>query len=202
MNEIDFGNNQFCGPSVLSAITGINTDEAAAVIQSVTGSYKPVRGVLLKDLMQAFRQLGYKTIEEPWVGSSVFSALYSLHGKDGNYVFMVPGHFIAIESNGNHKYICDNHTKSPINVSSSARLGMKVAALFRVEKVKIAEPIPQPLPEKPQPIIARLEILNGIYSVRVDGMTIGTWTYLEGAMEAMRKAVITAEENERIKKND
>jgi hypothetical protein len=134
MNEIN-GNNKFCGPSVLSAIAGITTDEAEAIIQSIVGSTKAVRGVYYSDLKKAFHSLKFKTVDVPNISNhTVFSALYRLHRQDGTYVFMVPGHFIAIEANGNHKYICDNHTKEPINVSSSARLGMKVLFAFRVFK--------------------------------------------------------------------
>lgn len=128
------GINKFCGPSVLSAIAGITTDEAESLIQRITGSSRAVRGVYMSDLKKAFQSIGYNTADVQWIGHSVFSAVVGLHGRDGTYVFMVPGHFIAIESNGNKKYICDNHTKEPINVSSSARLGMKVVSLFRVWK--------------------------------------------------------------------
>lgn len=135
MNSIQFGNNQFCGPSVLSAICGISTDEAAAVLSSITGKNK-ITGIFIRDLKTAFNHLGYDCLTVAVPNGSLFSTLFYLHGKDGQYVFTVPGHFIAIELNGNHKYICDNHTKEPINVGSSARLGMRVQAVLKVEKRK------------------------------------------------------------------
>ncbi len=133
MNKVNFGNNKFCGPSVMSAICGISTDEASAVISRITGRAK-VRGVYLSELKRAFELAGYPVEQIEPTGQSVFGCLFSLHGKDGYYVFMVPGHFIAIEMNGNHKYICDNHSKEPINVSNSARLGQKVIGLLKVSK--------------------------------------------------------------------
>lgn len=136
MNNIQFGSNQFCGPSVLSAICGITTDEAAAVIQSVTGQHRDVKGVFSSDLRKSFVSLGYKcqTVNIP-SGFSVFKAMFALTGKDGIYIFMVPGHFIAIEVNGKNRFICDNHTKEPINLSNSSRLSQKVSSIFKVEKL-------------------------------------------------------------------
>ncbi len=133
MNPIQFGTNQFCGPSVISAICGITTDEAVAVLQNVIGNTRKVTGVYERDLIKAFDRLNYRSTKWRILGRSIFSNMLSL--VDGVYVFMVPGHYVAIEVNGSHRYICDNHTKSPINVSSSARLGMKVVSILKVEKM-------------------------------------------------------------------
>jgi len=134
MNKVQFGKNEFCGPSCISAIAGINTDEASAVLSSITGRSK-ITGVYPSELEKAFNILGYNVEGIPSLaGSTIFSSLFQLHGKDGYYVFTIPGHFVAIELNGNHKYICDNHSKSPINVSSSARLGQRVQRVVKVTK--------------------------------------------------------------------
>jgi hypothetical protein len=132
MNTITFGTNTFCGPSVISAITGLSTDKAAETISRITGRKKVV-GVYSHELEKAFHLLDYKTERIPVSSRSVFGMLYVLK-RDGTYVFMVPGHFIAIEINGNDKFICDNHTRTPINISASARLNQKVIGLFRVWK--------------------------------------------------------------------
>jgi len=134
MNRILFGKNEFCGPSVLSAICGISTDEAAAVLSSITGRNK-VAGIYIRELKSAFNQLGYNCVDVLLArGTSLSASPVPLHGKDGQYIFTIPGHFIAIELNGNHKYICDNHTKEPINVGASARLSMRVQHVFKVVK--------------------------------------------------------------------
>lgn len=132
MNEVSFGNNKFCGPSVMSAILGITTDEAAAVISSITGR-KKVAGVYLSDLKKAFESCGCMTADIEVRATTVFGNLFNIK-TEGYYVFMVPGHFIAIEINGSHRYICDNHSRSPINAGSSARLGQKTTHIIRVLK--------------------------------------------------------------------
>lgn len=132
MHNVSFGKNLFCGPSAVSAIAGITTDEAASILSRITGKRK-ITGVYLDELKKAFEFLGYKVQDQNLSARTVYGCLFGLR-TDGYYVFMVPRHFIAIEVNGSHKYICDNHSKNPINASSSARLGDKAIACFRIVK--------------------------------------------------------------------
>lgn len=135
MNSIEFGNNRYCGPSVMSAILGITTDEAEAVIQSVTGQKRNVTAVYENDLRKAFESLNYKTEAIEASSNTVFGCLFRMRlSQSGMFVFTVPGHFIAIEINGGHMYICDNHSKEPIRAVNSARLSQKVVKIFKVIK--------------------------------------------------------------------
>lgn len=134
MNKVNFGKNTFCGPSVISAIAGCTTDEAEALIQSVRGNRKKVVGAYLSELTEVFRELNYSVSSLRGLeNQSIFSSMFRIR-DDGYYVFLIPGHFIAIEVNGNNRFICDNHTKSPINLSNSARLNQKVLGVIRVIK--------------------------------------------------------------------
>lgn len=141
MNSVNFGENKFCGPSVMSAIIGITTDEASAVLLSIIKRHSPrtrkVTGVIPRDLKLAFNTYGFSSQDIEVNGYNVFANLHWIINKgnaDGYYIFMVPGHYIAVELNGQHKYICDNRSKDPINVSNSARLGQKVVSIFKVVK--------------------------------------------------------------------
>lgn len=133
--QINENGNKFCGPSVISAICGISTDHAADVINLIRGKV-PIRtkvtGVYMHELKNAFRYLRYNCEDIKYDGR-LFSFLTSSMAE-GIYVIMIPGHFIAIEVNGNHKYICDNHTKEPINAAVSARAMQKVIAVIKVTK--------------------------------------------------------------------
>lgn len=132
METVKFGNNTYCGPSVMSAIAGINTDEAARIISSITGK-KRVTGVYEEHLRIAFDLIGFKTEKIQVTANTVFGNLF--HLTNGIYVFTVPGHYIAIEIDGNHRFICDNRTRSPINISASARLSQKVVSIIKVWRV-------------------------------------------------------------------
>ena len=135
------GHNRFCGPAVLSIITGKSTDECADVIRSINGEYK-IRGVYLTDLLKAASKLNFNTLRINTEGSSLFRALTELSLVDGIYIVTVPNHFVCIEVKDKQIYFCDNHTKEPIKDASSARLMQKVVAAYRVSKrteVKLTE---------------------------------------------------------------
>jgi len=54
--------NQYCGPSAISAITGIGTAEAATVIRSVTGQ-RFVKSATYSGVTVALSKLGYKATQ-------------------------------------------------------------------------------------------------------------------------------------------
>lgn len=137
IEEIKQGQNKFCGPAVISAITGITTDEAERVINKVRG-YKldsPVTSIYPSELRAAFEMLGYKTYGIPKSkGRSIYFLMLNF-SSNGVYLFYVPNHVIAIEIDGNKRWLIDNHTKKPLTLGSSARLGQRVDAVVKVEKV-------------------------------------------------------------------
>lgn len=131
LNNATIGFNHFCGPAVLSILTGKNTDECAAVITGITGNYK-VKGVMRLDLLEAASRLGFANQPIETISNSLFGAISELIHKDGIYIVTVTGHFVVIEINDKKAYFCDNHTKEPIRAEASARLSMKVVAINRV----------------------------------------------------------------------
>lgn len=133
--------NKYCGPAVLSILTGRNTDECARIIRSINGQYE-VAGVQLDDLLRAADKLGFdqRKIE---VGGSLYRSLLSLSNRNGLYVITVPHHFVVIEVNNKEIFFCDNHTKEPMRAAASARLMQPCLACYRVERRKdYVEPEP------------------------------------------------------------
>lgn len=138
------GMNKFCGPAVLSILTGKSTDECAAVISRINGQYQ-VRGVLLNDLLLAAERLGFDSKAVDSAGS-LFGTIVRLVHNDGMYIVMVPSHFVTIEVKDKKAFFCDNHTKEPIPAASSARLGQKVISVYKV--TKRPEIVLPPIPPK------------------------------------------------------
>jgi hypothetical protein len=140
MNEIKFGDNKYCVPSVISSFTGITTDEAVVVIQSVLKTNREIRGVPVTRIPDCFNELGYSCRKIPHFGSTVFSALLSIK-TDGMYMFHVGSprssstHVIGIEIANGNRYLCDNRTKSPIKAAVSARLMQSLLDVFKVERM-------------------------------------------------------------------
>lgn len=134
INRATNKSNGWCGPAVISSITGCTTDEAAKVIQEIRGNSRQVVGVDHTDLCEAFKRLGYNTTYYTHLAraGNLFYVLSIL--SDGVYVIIVPGHYICIEVDGPRRYICDNHTKKPLNASISSRGMQRVMMVIGVEK--------------------------------------------------------------------
>ncbi len=62
LKDINFGLNEYCGPAVLSALTGESTDRCASVIMSITGK-TVVKAVDFDDLVKAFKKLRFDRSE-------------------------------------------------------------------------------------------------------------------------------------------
>lgn len=132
LHAVSVGMNKFCGPAVLSILTGKSTDECARVISSINGQYR-VEGVQLNDLLRAADKLGFDQKAYDASGS-LYMTLTRLVNDDGMYIVTVPNHFVAIEVSEKKIYFCDNHTKEPMPAASSARMLQKVLGVHKVIK--------------------------------------------------------------------
>jgi hypothetical protein len=140
LNAVTLGMNKYCGPAVLSILTGRDTDECARVISSINGQYQ-VAGVQLDHLIKAANKLGFDS-KLIGVSGTLYRTLVSIANDDGQYIVTVPNHFIVIEVNNKEIFFCDNHTKEPIRAASSARLMQACIACYKVEKRKnFIEPV-------------------------------------------------------------
>jgi len=146
LNAANIGMNKFCGPAVLSILTGKSTDECARVISSINGQYR-VEGVLLTDLLRAADKLGFDQIPRAAAGS-LYGTLVMHSNNDGMYIFTLPNHYVCIEVNNKKIYFCDNHTKEPMPAASSARLLQKVLSVHQLTKrpETVIPPKPEPKP--------------------------------------------------------
>jgi hypothetical protein len=131
LKDINFGINTFCGPSVMSALTGKSTDECAAVISAVSGRQE-IRAVSTAHLIEAFKRLRFDMIEVNRIGYSLYSNLMALSRNEGMYIVMVPKHVVAVEVIDGHIFLVDNHSKQPLDASASARLSQKCEAVYKI----------------------------------------------------------------------
>lgn len=136
LNEV-FGVNQYCGPGVLSALTGLSTDRCAAVISAVTGR-NVIKGTQIPHLLEAAKRLGFESSEVKPLASTVYGQICQLVNQDGYYIISVPSHVIAMEIRDKAVYLIDNQTKQPVSAQSSARLLLRVMGVYKL-KGKTAE---------------------------------------------------------------
>lgn len=145
MREVKTGSNQYCGPAVLSILTGRSTDECASLIRSVDPHYSG-REVQLTVLVEVLKKISFNCNLVPNTSGSIFSVFHRIYNNPGFYVVVVRKHVVCVEVQADKQILlCDNHTKEPINGAASARLGQFVEAIYKVEP-------------KPAPVFLRNEI--------------------------------------------
>lgn len=134
--DANIGQSIYCGPAVLSIYTGCDTDVCAEEIGKVNHQFK-IKGVLPKDLIAAGNVMGLDFKEIPsfenrsifWAGSVLIKMPPAM------YLVTIPKHYIALEVRDHTIYICDNHTKTEIELQNSARLSQKIERVWKVTKV-------------------------------------------------------------------
>lgn len=132
MNKVKIGQNQYCVPAVISILTGKDTDECARMISRVTGQSQ-VTMVRYEDAITVLTKLGMEITLVPNASEcSLFTTMHFIAREDGMYLVGVPAHVVAVEVKDHRVFLCDNHTKEPINGASSARLGQRVDRVYRV----------------------------------------------------------------------
>lgn len=105
VNHAKGDTNRYCGPSAISAVTGITTGEAARLIRS--GNHKAsVQGTSNGDVTRALHRLGIGAFEQGYAGSHTLASwLKHTHGARGGRVFLIAaGHHWQLVS-GN-RYVC------------------------------------------------------------------------------------------------
>lgn len=145
LKEVNFGMNQYCGPAVLSAITGKSTDECAAVISKITKN-TVIKAVHITDLLRAVNLLGFNSIAIDRGGYTLFSNLNSLWAHPGIYLIVVPKHVVAVEVTSDGIFLVDNASKEPFRAEASARLTQRVEVIYK-------------LTEKEKPVYLRSELV-------------------------------------------
>lgn len=161
MNEVQFGMNEYCGPAVLSIFTGANTDQCAAEITKVNGKHS-ITGVQPSDLIKAGQTMGLEFKEnEAFIGRSLFWTASALVNFPGTYLITIPRHYISIQVESDRTIlICDNHTKTPMDLQNSSRLSQKVERVWKVTKVF------DWLPPEIQSEIIEVQILSSTVTIK------------------------------------
>ncbi len=136
MNKVIIGDNQFCGPAALSIISGRPVDYCAKVIGEIIG--KPadkVKAVFTVDMLKAFKKVRVDYQKVQPLGYSIYAMANDLARRfePSNYLVTTKNHYVVIElTAGKQILICDNHTKHPMNLASSARLNQAVEEVYKV----------------------------------------------------------------------
>jgi len=162
LKEVNFGLNQYCGPAVLSALTGESTDRCAAVISSVSGRNQ-IKAVSREHFREALKRLKFDVENTNFSSSTLYGTLFRLHNHDGLYVVFVPHHVVAVEVAQNQILICDNHCKTPLDIKQSARLTQKVEDVWKVYPHPIPVFVRSEIKVEKQKYLCRLDVMEYNY---------------------------------------
>jgi len=133
LKEINFGLNQYCGPAMLSALTGRSTDDTAAVLMQVSGK-QVIKAIEVSYIIKALQKLRFVVEKQKLFHRSLYGVLTHLAVSKNNGMFfvLVPHHVVAVEVTDDKVYLVDNASKAPIDASASARLSQAVEACYKV----------------------------------------------------------------------
>ena len=92
--------NSYCGPAVVSILTGVNTDEAARVIRSC-GYRLIVKASSTGEITRTLEKFGLQCHLRPWG-----DFLINYARKPGTFLVLYRHHWAIV---GNGKYVCSHH---------------------------------------------------------------------------------------------
>lgn len=172
MNNVNQGSNKYCGPAVLSILTGKDTDECVRAIRSVDYAYGG-REVKIGDLVKVINKLGMQANLIPELdGASLFATFHNISLHDGMYLILVPRHVVCAEVTNGKILFCDNHTKTPISAENSARLGQRALQVYRIIEIPKPTVILTTLTARPITKTYDVKILMSDGSEHTDYFTI------------------------------
>ena len=138
MESVVTGDNQYCGPAVLSILTGKSSDECADIFRKVDYSYAG-KEVSVGTIKKALDYMEFES-NEIITDCSLFALMHQIVREPAMYLVIVPKHVVALEVTQEKKiWFCDNHTKNLIDAAHSARIGQRVSKAFKVT--------PRPIPK-------------------------------------------------------
>ena len=124
------GYNRYCGPTALSAILGISTDEAARRIRLITGRPR-VRGVARLHMKKVLEDFGWTVVKfPPYTKTFVRLVDNRDHYPDGLYLINITDHYIVGRKEKNLWNIVDNQFKNEIDVLEHPDKGKRIQRLY------------------------------------------------------------------------
>jgi len=99
--------NRFCGPAVISALTGMTTGAAARLIRQVSPTRKCVMGTYSGEMLRALRLCGIDGKSSPRMlpNPTLAGWLKATHGQRGGRTFLIAAghHWQIVQGN---RYVC------------------------------------------------------------------------------------------------
>ena len=145
------GTNRYCGPAVVSAITGKSTDDVSRIIR--TEFNRPyVKGTTWWQLEFVLGQLGWRGSTGRYLGDRPTLLQWAKSAASGTYIINVPGHWIVLRKAGTRVTVADSMNRLPKPIKSFFGKSKHVLRYHQVARGVTAPPKPKTKPSPPKPI--------------------------------------------------
>ena len=162
--------NGYCGPSALSILLGIDTDEAAALLRSIQGR-RAIRGTWDSEMRGALEKAGYSMIESyvaPRPTLKQWNRMMCHRRSKDVYLLSVGHHYAVVKS----RFYCCGLTGKIVNIKESPKWRSRVRQAWRIGKratvslqkvvAEVRPPRPPDTERKPRQEAKRLAAEHGI----------------------------------------
>jgi hypothetical protein len=124
--------NGYCGPTSISAVTGLKTSDIAAVLRKLNQNRIRVRGINDYELLMALNYFGvkYSRCKNYKKMCNLRNWISGYMGRDKTYILRLTGHYIVVR---NGKVVCTQFRGKITDISKSKYLGSRVKRFWEIE---------------------------------------------------------------------
>lgn len=122
----------YCGPTSLSAVTGVGTKELCAIIRSKFPYIKVVKGVSVDTMISMLDHFGleYTKPSKAFKPCNLRTWLRDYRARDTTYILNLTGHYVVVR---NDEIICTQFNGKITPICQSKYLGTRVKRYYVIE---------------------------------------------------------------------
>lgn len=162
MQAIRDGGSNYCGPTSLSAITGVGTKSITRIIQKVRNNNRKVTGIAVIEAMALMKAMGVQSnlIHQPSGAKAPrLSSWLTRNKKKGmTYLIVVTGHMLVVRDN---EVVCTQFGGMAGPLSASKSLFKNVKFVWEILNPP-TESAPAKAPIKGQPVASFQTTLGNV----------------------------------------
>lgn len=124
--------NGYCGPTSISAVTGLKTGDITVVLRKLNRNRIRVRGINDYELLMALNYFGvkYSRCKNYKKMCNLRNWISDYMGRDKTYILRLTGHYIVVR---NGKVVCTQFRGKITDISKSKYLGSRVKRFWEIE---------------------------------------------------------------------
>jgi len=131
-NDAKICGNGYCGPTSISAVTGLKTSDIAVVLRKLNRDRIRVRGIYDCELLKALDYFGvkYSVCRNYTKMCNLRNWISDYMGRDKTYIVSLTGHYIVVR---NGSIVCTQFAGKITDISKSKYLGSRVKRFWEIE---------------------------------------------------------------------